>query len=225
MKNMKTWMTGLAAGALMTMGVAAEDAAPVYTAPQMEKAAVVDGAVGPDEYPAAVMTMKDTPYRYEINGAPAQARAFHDGKTLYVAVTVPIESADNLTKIDYWSQGDGAEVCFRAATDAKETPSFVVHGFVTGVHAAVTHGGVSDVAAEKLQKAVKFSAKVSPTSWTGEWAIPLEAAGIEFKPGLKLDFNLGVWRSESYEWINWRGTEGPTHKLDDGGALILEGKK
>lgn len=226
MKKSMAWTIAMVMGIVASRGVAEEAAEQKfeYKAKQMDAAAVVDGAAGAAEYPAAAMVMKENPDRFPISGQPASARAFHDGKVLYVAVTVPVESADDLVLNEYWSQGDGAEVCFRAVSDDPEAPSFVIHGFATGKHESTVHGGATTEAAEKLGKAVKFAAKSTPTSWTGEWAIPLDAAGLEFKSGMKLDFNLGIWRSGTYEWINWRGTEGPTHKLSSAGVLILEGK-
>jgi hypothetical protein len=225
MNPMKWWMTVLAAGALTTLAVADGDEAPVHTAPQMEKPATIDGVVGPDEYPAAVMKMNEGPDRFALNGPPAEARAFHDGKNLYVVIAIPVESSDNLTENEYWSMGDGVEVCFRLASEAKDAPVFVVQGFVTGKHAGTMHGGASQEQAAKLQEAVKFAAKKNPTSWVAEWAIPLEAAGIEFKPGLKLAFNLGAWRSETFDWIIWRGAMGPTFRVENAGILVLEGAK
>jgi hypothetical protein len=226
MKKSIAWTMAMVLGVVASRGVAEEAAEQKfeYKAKQMDAAAVVDGVAGATEYPAETMAMKQTPDRFPISGAPASARAFHDGKVLYVAVTVPIESADALALDEYWSQSDGAEVCFRAVSDDPEAPSFVIHGFANGKHESVMHGGVTHEEAEKLGKAVKFAAKATPTAWTAEWAIPLDAAGLAFKPGMKLDFNLGLWRSSTYEWINWRGTEGPTHKLSGAGVLILEGK-
>ena len=58
--------------------------------------------------------------------------------------------------------------------------------------------------------------------WTGEWAIPLEAADIAPLPGIQLAFNLCVYRSESSEWILWTGTLGPAWRLENAGTIVLE---
>ena len=50
---------------------------------------------------------------------------------------------------------------------------------------------------------------------------PLEAAGIRYKPGCKLGFNVGVRRTETDEWIQWRGS-GATWRLAKAGLLALE---
>ena len=71
------------------------------------------------------------------------------------------------------------------------------------------------------ESAVKFAAKVADKQWVGEWAIPLSAAGVAFRPGLKLGFNLGVRRTEIGEWIQWFGS-GSTWNLSEAGFVILE---
>ena len=192
------------------------------TAAKRDKAAVIDGVASEGEYPAAALAMKETPQREDINGAPASAKVFHDGKALYVIITVPFKDANNLSKGEGWAQDDAAEVCFCDASNPQAGPTFVIHGFATGKHESTADGGASDEAAEKLGKAVKYAAKIGKQSWTGEWAIPFEAAGLKYKPGMKLGFNLGAWRAEDAEWIIWRGAEGATWQLDKAGKLTLE---
>jgi hypothetical protein len=75
---------------------------------------------------------------------------------------------------------------------------------------------------EALGAATQFAAKVTEDSWTGEWAIPLAAAGLGYRPGSKLGFNVGALRSEANEWVIRTGTLGPTWQLDNAGTLILE---
>jgi len=213
----------LSGAVLLRMSALAEEEQKyIFTAEKLEKAAVVDGVAGKDEYPSGVMTMAQTPDRDKIEGAPAQARVFHDGKVLYVIITVPVKSADAVNRGESWSQDDAGEVCFRDASTSKPGSTFVIHGFSSGKHECVDLGGASAEETAKLGKDVKFSAKVDKNSWTGEWAIPLKSAGIEYKPELKLDFNLGVWRSESNEWIIWRGANGATYQVEEAGKLILK---
>jgi hypothetical protein len=192
------------------------------TAAKRDKAAVVNGAADEGEYPAAALTMKETPMRETFEGAPATAKVFHDGKTLFVVITVPFKDGSNLSKGEGWGFDDAAEVCFCDEASLQDGPVFIVHGFANGKHESTTDGGATDAAAEKLAKAVKFAAKIDKQSWTGEWAIPLEAAGLKYKPGMKLGFNLGAWRAEDAQWIIWRGAEGPTYELENGGKLTLE---
>ncbi|MCX7046815.1 MAG: hypothetical protein NTX50_15175 [Candidatus Sumerlaeota bacterium] len=192
------------------------------TAAKRAKAAVVDGVAGKDEYPSLALPMKQTPERETIQTEPASARVFHDGKMLYVAMTVPIKKISELSKGETWGTNDGGEVCFRDASGAQPGATFVIHGFASGKHECTTDGGASSDDASKLEKAVKFAATIGAQSWTGEWAIPLEAAGIRYKPGMTLGFNLGLWRSEGSEWNCWRGAQGATYQLESAGTLTLE---
>jgi hypothetical protein len=192
------------------------------TAAKCKKAAEINGVAAKKEYPGPALTMKQTPERETIKGEPASAKVSHDGNTLYVAITVPFKASSAVSKGETWGDSDGAEVCLRDESGTQSGSIFIVHGFASGKHECTTDGGASSDAAEKLQKAVKFAATVDKESWTGEWAIPLEAAGIRYKAGTKLGFNLGAWRSSTSEWIVWRGAEGATYQLDNAGKLTLE---
>lgn len=209
-------------GTLLTQGLVRGEPEFTFTAAKCDKAATIDGVANKDEYPSQVMTMKQTPERSAIQGEAANARAFHDGKMLYVVITVPFKAGSTVSKGEGWGQNDGAEVCLRDASGTKPGSTFIIHGFATGKHECTTEGGAASDKVEKLDKAVKFAAKIDTQSWTGEWAIPLDVVDITYKPGLSLGFNVGAWRSEGGEWIVWRGAQGPTYDLDNGGKLTLE---
>jgi len=216
------WLA-LVASAVLLAGVARSEDKPAvpaefaFTAAKARKTATVDGVV-----PTRTLTLQQTPERAKIAGKAATARVFHDGTTLFVAVTVPLEKAADVSKGESWGSNDGAEVCVRDASCAQPGPTFIVHGFASGKHECTGDGGAPSEAVTKLEKAVKFAAKVDKQSWTGEWAIPFEALGIRYKPGTALGFNLGGWRAENAEWFVWRGALGATYDLDNGGKLTLE---
>jgi len=209
---------------LLTACLAAEQKPEDFAAVagKLDKAATIDGTAGKDEYGARVLALKQTPEREAIQGEAPSARVCHDGKMLFVAITVPLKNAAKVSKGEAWGTDDGAEVCFRDASGAKPGPTFIIHGFASGKHECTTDAGAPDEAVGKLDKAVKFSAKVDAQSWTGEWAIPFEAVGVACKAGMTLGFNLGGWRSENGEWFVWRGAQGATYELDNGGKLTLE---
>jgi hypothetical protein len=190
--------------------------------PRATVAPTLDGVVAEGEWPGTPTPVQDTPGREPLAGKPAALRLAHDGKTLYVAVTVPIASPAVLKRGTTWGQDDGAEVCFRDASGAKPGVTFVLQGFVVGELASSGDAGASSAAVAKLGKAVRFAATVGQDHWTGEWAIPLEAAGIVPTAGLKLGFNLGVRRAQSDEWLVWAGALGPNWQLDNTGVLLLE---
>ena len=62
-----------------------------------------------------------------------------------------------------------------------------------------------------------------------ETGLPLEAlwslamqGSIEPKPGLKVAFNLTVYRSEEQVWRCWEGTLAETWRLSEAGTLQLK---
>jgi hypothetical protein len=193
---------------------------PVRTDTRTARVPMQAGAPDGGQFGAA-LTLEEDPGRNGIKGKPATARVAHDRKTLYVAVTVPLEKPGALKLSGNWGQDDGMEVCLRAAA-ARNQPAFVLRGYPTGEYAGDAEGGMAPAEAEKLGKAARFTAKVEGGSWTGEWTIPLAAAGLVYRPGLKLSFNVGVMRSETGEWIIWQGALGPTWKLDNAGVLVLQ---
>ena len=182
----------------------------------------VDGRVAPDEWPSGEMTLEQRPSRTRIKGAPCTARLCRHGNTLHVAVTVPVKDGAGLKRGSTWREDDGIEVCFVDAKGALPTHSFSLHGFCGGASESVTDGGAALGAAARLGKAVRYAAAVSGTNWTGEWAIPLDAADIAPLPGMQLAFNLCVYRSETSEWILWAGTLGPAWRLENAGTIALE---
>jgi hypothetical protein len=182
----------------------------------------LDGQVAPNEWPEAVMTMKETPAREALTGPPAAARLCHDGDTLYVAVTMPVSAASKIKRGTTWGQDDGAEICFRDLSGAKPGPIFVVQGFASGASQSVDHAGAPSDLVEKLGRGIRFKSKIEDKQWTGEWAISLAAAGLQYKPGMKLGFNLGALRTENDEWIVWTGAMGPNWQLENTGKVVLE---
>ncbi len=185
-------------------------------------APVIDGRLGPDEWPADEVLLQQGPGRELLASPPCRARLCHDGATLYVAVTVPVQNAEALKRGANWRVDDGVEICFVDPRGAAPTFSHVVHGFCGGRAAAVTDGKATPAAADRLGQAVRFAAAVEARGWTGEWAIPLAAADIAPVPGLRLAFNLCVYRSERDEWCLWAGTHGAAWQLENAGAVVLE---
>ena len=111
---------------------------------------------------------------------------------------------------------------FRDASGAKPGPTFSVLGQAGSAHRVSEHTNAPGWLNQALGQQTRFAAKVGTDGWTGEWAIPLSAAGIAVKPGLKLGFNLGSFRSETKEWLIWVGALGSTLELDNGGVLVLQ---
>ncbi len=184
---------------------------------RVSAAPALDGQMQPGEWPAPAMVVKERPDGSAIAGAPCEARLCHDGTSLYVSITVPVRDAAGMKMGETWEECDAAEVCFQDQAG----PVFVIHGFATGKHESVTEAGAPVAAARQAGAATQFAARVANGQWTGEWQIPLAAAGIAYRPGLKLGFNLGVRRTEAKEWIQWSGS-GATWHLAEAGSVVLE---
>jgi len=182
----------------------------------------IDGVLSPGEWPEPAMVMKQTPRRMPIEGRPCRAKACHDGRNLYVDAAVPVKDVSKLVRTEQWGKADAMEVCFQDLSDGNPGPIFVLHGFLSGFHESVTLAKAPPDAAEGLGKAVRFAAKVGDKEWTCEWEIPLAAAGVTPRPGLKLAFNLAVHHTETGQWICWVGTLGAAYRLEEAGYLVLE---
>ena len=94
-----------------------------------------------------------------------------------------------------------------------------MRGFAGGAYRSSTEAGTPEAASKALGKSLRFRAFIGKAGWQGEWSIPLKALGVTFAANVRVPFNLGIFRSESGEWINWIGTRGPTWKLENAGLL------
>ncbi|OGV66397.1 MAG: hypothetical protein A3K19_02290 [Lentisphaerae bacterium RIFOXYB12_FULL_65_16] len=195
--------------------------APLRVAP-VTKPPTIDGVAAPGEWPGTPVTMAQTPERQPISGAPANAYICYDDTTLYVAVTVPLKTPTAVHREGPQGVVDETEVVFRDASGAKPGPTFSVLGLVSGKHELSTYTNAPEALNRAVDQGARFAAQVGTNQWTGEWAIPLAAAGITMRPGLKLGFNLGTFRSETNEWLIWVGALASTLELDGGGMIVLE---
>ena len=184
-------------------------------------APVVDGVVSPGEYSGTSFEVAEAPGRTPAPGPPCLGRAAHRGGVLFVAVTVPVSKRVPVDPAPSWTRTDGAEVCFAYPDANARHPIFVLHGFPDGTCESSTEAGASQRAADQLYRGVGYAASVSDRSWTAEWAIPLKAADLETPVGLELSFNIGVFRQEDKQWIQWAGTKAQTWRVDRAGWIRL----
>lgn len=194
--------------------------APVFNVEKINKIPVVDGVLSNSEWPAKAMKLQEDTSRNKISGKPATAYLAHDGKSLYVAVVIPIADRNKIKLGSQWGSNDGAEICFRPAD--LNVPAYVVRGFAGGECRSESEAGVSSEAANKLGRSVKFAARVDDNRWIGEWSIPLKEAKISYKPGFKLAFNIGIMRTQSGEWITWAGALGQNWKVENAGVIVIK---
>jgi len=184
-------------------------------------APTVDGVAGQGEYPGKSFAVAESPGRTRAPGVPCQARGTHKDGSLFIAVTIPITKPVGVDSPPKWTKSDGAEVCFSYPDKNAHHPTFVLHGFPDGTCESSTEAGASRQAADDLHKAVRYAATVSTNAWTAEWAIPLKAADLDAPLGLELNFNLGVFRREAKQWIQWAGTKGQTWRVARAGRIRL----
>lgn len=193
---------------------------PIASAGRVAPAPVIDGRAAEGEWPAEALSMKETPDGIAISGKPCAAHVATDGERLFIHLAVPTSGPKATTRGGEWRRDDGAEFCIQGKTPDGKPVTWVVHGFAGGACEGSPEAGAPDAAAKALAGAVRFRATIGEDGWQGEWSVPLSALGLSTADA-SVPFNLGVFRSESGEWINWVGTRGATWKLDQGGLLRL----
>ncbi|HEY0074173.1 MAG TPA: hypothetical protein VGB77_08735, partial [Abditibacteriaceae bacterium] len=198
---------------------------PPFRVVRVTKAPLIDGVVSPNEYNGAVLPLGETPSRDKIQKGPGAARLSHDGKRLYIAVTIPLETPGKIKGTGDWGAADAVEIVLRwhsALPATPHGPTFVLQGFADGRSIQSAAAGAPAEAMTKLQKGIGYAAKTDANSWTAEWSIPLAEAGLNFQPGLTLGFNIGARRLESDDWLVWTGTNRENWRLDGAGRIILD---
>jgi hypothetical protein len=198
---------------------------PRFRVVRVTKAPLIDGVVSPNEYNGAVLPLGETPSRDKIQKGPGAARLSHDGKRLYIAVTIPLETPGKIKGTGDWGAADAVEIVLRwhsALPATPHGPTFVLQGFADGRSIQSAAAGAPAEAMTKLQKGIGYAAKTDANSWTAEWSIPLAEAGLNFQPGLTLGFNIGARRLESDDWLVWTGTNRENWRLDGAGRIILD---
>ena len=195
-----------------------------FPAVRAQRPPVLDGEIGVDEWSGSLQGIDRAPSRWSASGAPVFAKLSYDDHCLYVAVNVVLFDIGKLSKGGAWGKDDGVEVCI-----AGDKGTYVVRGFADGSCVSVTDAGVSAEAAGKLGQAARFAAKPYgktkgdwKSGWRCEWAIPFEALGVKPTPGMKVAFNLGLYRAEDGVWRCLEGTRAENWRLDQAATLQLK---
>lgn len=208
-----------------------DDAMPPVPQPQRRPAVVMvratqppilDGEIGLQEWPGPALNLDRDPSRWGASGVPSGANITYDDRFLYVAVSAGLYQINKLRKGTAWGKDDGAEIAIAGCLADGDPTIFVIRGYPGGAVQSVTDAGAPADAAQRLGKAVRFAATTWQHGWRGEWAIPLAAIGLKPVPGLKVAFNLAVFRAEDEVWRCWEGTLTQTWQLDQAGLLQFE---
>jgi len=187
---------------------------------------VVDGDITEAEWGRACLdaplVLAETPSAEPVSAPPSYAYVARKGGALYVAMRHEVGDTAGLSaQPPDWGRSDGAEVCFQAICNGKATGIFVLQGFPSGEKAGGTDEGVDAEGSKRLVGASKYAARTGRKEWTCEWAIPLDAAGIDAGKVEVLRFNVGAFKNAAKEWMAWKGTRGPNWRVADAGRLLF----
>ncbi len=205
-----------------------DDAMPPVPQPQRRPAApvvraaqppVLDGKIGQQEWPGPALQLDRDPTRWGASGVPSGFNVAYDDRFLYFAVSAGLYQIKNLRNGKTWGTDDGAEIAIGGRLPDGRSTVFVIRGYPDGTVQSVTAAGAPRDTAERLAKQIRFATTTWTHGWRGEWAIPLAALGIRPAPGLKVPFNLSVFRAEDGVWRCWEGTLAETWRLDQAGSL------
>jgi hypothetical protein len=178
---------------------------------------VLDGEIGWDEWPVPMVNLDRQSTRASASGAPVFAKLAYDDRFLYVAFNVAMFEVSKLHKGQVWGKDDGAEISI-----AGQSGTYVIRGFADGSVTSAIDGGLSASDAARVAKSVQFAAKSFGTAmggWRGELAIPLEALGLKAAPGLKVAFNLDIFRAEDGVERCLEGTLAENWRVDQAAML------
>lgn len=174
------------------------------------------GAIAAD-WKGLALELAQTPAGVPLSATPAQALLARSGDTLLVRVVVPTAQ---VTKGATWRQDDGAEVCLAGKTADGKAVVWVIRGYANGQLELSDEAGAPPAAGDALRPQLQFQATVNAGNWQAEWRLPIAALGLDStKP---VPFNIGVFRQQDRQWINWIGTGGATWKLANAGAIRLQ---
>lgn len=196
--------------------------------PRVTGAPSIDGRLDPGEWPVEPICLREDPSRQRVGGDLPEAWLMHDGEALYVALRVPFPGdSRRLTSVHgEWGRIDGAEICLREAGSAdtgKRAPTFILQGYPSGrLEGATNPEETSLRETAALARLSRFAAGAGEGFWVGEWTIPIPALGFAYKPGARLQFNIGVRRIHSDDWVVLAGALGASYQLNNAAVIILD---
>jgi len=184
-----------------------------------KEALLVPALTGPDvaEWSGLALELAQTPAGVPLSAPPARAQVARTGDMLLVRVVVP---AAQVTKGASWRQDDGAELCLGGKTADGQAVVWVIRGYPNGQLELSDEAGAPQAACAVLRPQLQFQARSDAGSWQAEWRLPITALGLERTKSVP--FNIGVFRQQDRQWINWIGTNGPSWQLASAGALRLQ---
>lgn len=200
---------------------------PRHAVPRVAQPPQVDGRLEAAEWRgldrAQAMILEQDPAGNTGLKPVSYAWLVHDGESLYVGLLNEVNPEAPLSLGNRWGGDDGAEVCVEVLQEGKLGPTFVLQGFASGHFQSTDHAGIPAAEAQRLGEVTRYAAQVGEGSWSGEWAIPLEA--LRITPGGKqtIRFNIGIRKSGGpAPWVTWVGTGAQNWMLGSAGEIVLE---
>lgn len=179
-----------------------------------------------EEWPGKLYALDRDRSRQQACGAPVFAKVAYDDRFLYVEAIASMFEPAEVSTGSNWGKDDGVEILIEGkAADGRPT-AVSIRGYAGGTVQSMTIAGDAKEVAARLEKEVKFAAKVTkgpsgkPKGWRGRWAIPLATIGLTPKAGMKVAFNVACYTSEFGEWHCWEGTE--AGRLEEAGTLQFQ---
>ncbi|MEK6794442.1 MAG: LamG-like jellyroll fold domain-containing protein [Spirochaetota bacterium] len=189
-------------------------------------APVIDGTISSGEWQGETLKLRENTSRGALNGPAAAAKVMHDGRMLYLAIRIPLTDLAKMKQGTTWGRHDGLEICMRDENNlavGRRSPTYIVQGFTGGQSQGA---GNPEEEFEKETKALgtaaKYGAMVDGDFWSAEWAIPIGGMGISYAPKMRLQFNIGIRRSDTDDWIALAGAMGANFILDNAAVIVLE---
>jgi len=193
---------------------------------RVNRAPVLDGILEAIEWPGEYHTLNREPSRLNASGAPVLVKFSYDKKWLYVGANINVFDPENIVKGSVWQKNDGLELAIAGNTSKGKSNNYIIRIYSDGSIQSLTLAGVTDEAAKRLEKGIKYLTRMKPKQqegggWICELAIPLDLLNINLVSGTKIPFNLSVWCNEYGNWHCWEGTQGENWHLEKAGILEL----
>jgi hypothetical protein len=204
---------------------AARGPAPTVKVAKATAGVTVDGVLKPDEW-SGLDESKAMIIGEGIQGEKIDPMSYawlaHDGQHLYVGMRNLVDPSHPLQTAPQWGQNDAVEIALcNPAT--KGASIYVLRGYPKGQFESSTEAGAPFEVAQDAQRATEYAARiVSPSEWTCEWRVRLDALGLDPKSPGKTQFNLSARKTAGVQWMMWRGTGGHTWDVEEAGLVEFE---
>ena len=195
-----------------------------FPVPALKAMPSLDGEIGTDEWQGAFSSVDREVSRWGASGAPAFCKFGYDATNLYIAVNTVLFDIGQLKKGSIWGSADGVLLAVPVQGGV-----LVAQGFSDGSLNVLGYHGLSSEIAQRCGQQIRFAAKAYgktkgdwKSGWRCEWSIPFASLGLTPVQGLKIPFNLAIYRSEDRVTRCLEGTLAEPWNLSDAAVLQLK---